>query len=62
LRSDAPVLIPEEDLRNAMDLFNSKQEPYISVIDEKTRLFLGILARRKVLEILKQGFLKSVGI
>ena len=60
--STAPILIPNQDLKSAMDLFNTKKVPYISVIDKKTRQFLGILARRKVLEILKQGFLKSMGI
>lgn len=62
LRSDAAVLTPDQDLRAAMDLFNTRQVPYISVIDRETRLFLGILARRKVLEILKQSILRNVGI
>jgi len=62
LHSDTSVLTPDQDLRRAMDLFNTTREPYLSVIDTQTRLFLGILARRKILEILKQGFLKNVGI
>ncbi len=60
--SDLLILTPEQDLKSAMDFFNANRASYISVIDENTKLFLGILARRKILEILKQGLLKSVGI
>jgi CBS domain-containing protein len=60
--SDLLILTPEQDLKSAMDLFNANRASYISVIDGNTKLFLGILARRKILEILKQGLLKSVGI
>jgi len=60
--SDVPALNPDQDLKSAMDLFNTKRVSYISVLDKNTKLFLVILARRKVLEILKQGLLKSVGI
>ncbi|MGA1863628.1 MAG: CBS domain-containing protein [bacterium] len=61
-KSDLPILTPEQDMKSAMDLFNANRASYISVIDGNTKLFLGILARRKILEILKQGLLKSVGI
>lgn len=60
--SDLLILTPDHDLKSAMNLFNANRASYISVIDGNTRLFLGILARRKILEILKQGLLKSVGI
>ena len=53
--SDLPILTPDQDLKSAMDLFNANRASYISVIDKNTRLFLGILARRKLLEILKQA-------
>jgi CIC family chloride channel protein len=61
-KSDLLILTPEQDLKSAMDLFNANRASYISVIDGNTKSFLGILARRKILEILKQGLLKSVGI
>lgn len=62
LIKDVPVLFDDDSLKMAMDVFNSKNIPYVPVIEKETSLFIGILARRKVLEILKQGFLNSVGI
>jgi len=62
MNSDASFLQPNQDLKSAMDLFNANRVSYISVVEETSGIFLGILARRKLLEILKQGFLKSVGI